>query len=184
MTQFLRNLNRIKILTLLLCFSAPLSYADATIDAIKARAQKIKEYKEILNSPDQITRLAALDVMMQSDDIIMKGAAFTAAFNSDDEEMRSVALKHRLSTLSSLSVTAKKDNLEEAYVIYIKNFDLKTGNFTNSIMGVSREGAVYGTQMKGTDSITVYELRLDDGGKLKGIMEYKDQRFPIEAELL
>ena len=93
MTKFLRNLNRIKIITLLLCFSAPLSYADATIDAIKARAQKIKEYKEILNSPDQITRLAALDVMMQSDDIIMKGAAFTAAFNSDDEEMRSVALK-------------------------------------------------------------------------------------------
>ena len=161
------------------------SYADGMLDEIKARADKIKQYKALLNTPDQVTRLAALDVMLKSDDIVMRNTAFTAAFNSDDEQIRALALKHRLSSIDNLTFKVENKKSETTLVVGITDFDLVSGKFGLKLSSRSEDASVYGTAVKGGDDYKgAFDLRLIDGGKLTGTMQVKGERFPVTAELL
>lgn len=164
------------------------SHADALLDEIKARSVKIKEYKELLSNPDQVTRLAALDVMLKSDDTVMKNTAFTVAFSSDDEQIKSLALKHRLAYLNNIPLEVTNGEEVKTILLNIRDYDFNTGRFQSllRIKSSSLTGAasVYGTTVRGDGYFGTYVLRLVEGAKLVGHIETNEGRFPATAELM
>jgi hypothetical protein len=62
----------------------------------------------LLNDPDPVTRLAALDVMLNSDDVAMRELAFGISFNSADQTMQILRLKNELAQMQTIAVTPKE----------------------------------------------------------------------------
>tara|TARA_R110002073_G_scaffold940_7_gene6996 strand:+ start:32877 stop:33494 length:618 start_codon:yes stop_codon:yes gene_type:complete len=134
--------------------------ADELIAQAQERAAKITEYREVLNHPDQNVRLAALDIMLKSEDPVMREIAYNQAFISADETMRAVALRNRLKDLSeftfTLSLTEKPtelektailENLQGIYGIAINAYDVDSGKISEFNDYYRNTGQVSGTSL-------------------------------------
>lgn len=153
--------------------------ADALLAQIKARSEKTKQFRDLLNDPDQTTRLAALDVMLKSDDLAMRELAFSVGFSSADDAMRSVCLKNKFNYLKTLPIklTARekateneKKTLERfgsSYPLDIKEYDVNTGTtkFTSRSDAI---GQVSGTGFEFKDGICNGRFVLGDEPVLTG----------------
>lgn len=128
--------------------------ADALLAQIKARSEKTKQFRDLLNDPDQTTRLAALDVMLKSDDLAMRELAFSVGFSSADDAMRAVCLKNKFNYMKTLAIklTAREkatenekktiERLGSSYPLNIREYDVNTGAITLAGSGI---GQVSGT---------------------------------------
>ncbi|HKL25339.1 MAG TPA: hypothetical protein VJ910_03850 [Desulfuromonadales bacterium] len=178
-------------LTLLLAFAFVLtavSAVGAELDAaalkqeIQQRAQTIREFRALLNDPDQTVRLAALDAMLKSDDIAMRELAYGICFNSADQAMRVVCLKNRFADLRTVAVAL--DNLGgptekqqkaladwgDVYDFEVQDYDEKTGQFTTSGESANYrgKGQVMGTGVTFSQRFCDGTFRLGEGGVLEG----------------
>lgn len=171
---------------LLLAMSAFWSVSQAEVSAeelkqqIHERSGKIKEFRALLNDPDQTVRLAALDVMLKSDDIAMRELAYGMGFNSADEAMRAVSLNNKfadqqmisvkMSEIASPSDTQKKalDAWGGIYTFDVKSFDEKTGQFMTSGSYRKGTGQVNGTRMEFSQPYCSGTFQLGDGAVLEG----------------
>jgi hypothetical protein len=182
----MRNLTFVARSLLVLAMSACWSpgQAELTADALKQQIQErsgnIQEFRALLNDPDQTVRLAALDVMLKSDDIAMRELAYGMGFNSADEAMRAVALKNKfadqkiisikIADVSSPSDSQKKalDSWGGTYSFDVKSFDEKTGQFTT--VGNYRKGTgqLNGTRIEFSHPYCNGAFTLADGAVLTG----------------
>jgi len=154
--------------------------AEALKQQIQERSGKIKEFRALLNDPDQTVRLAALDVMLKSDDIAMRELAYGMGFNSADEAMRAVSLKNKfadqqmisvkISGISSPSDTQKKALADWGgiYTFDVKTFDEKTGQFTTAGTYRKGTGQLNGTRIEFSHSYCNGAFLLGDGAVLAG----------------
>jgi hypothetical protein len=154
--------------------------ADELKRNVQDRAQKIAEYRALLEDPDQAVRLSALDVMLKSDDTAMQALAYEAAFKSSDATMRAVALKNRIAGLSAIVVKVKlRDTPSEdekkvntkwggTYAFDIKSFDEKTGTFKTSGHYKSGNGHVSGATVQFHQQYCDGSFQLTDGAVLQG----------------
>jgi len=161
-----------------------LAQAEVTADALKQqiqeRSEKINEFRALLNDPDQTVRLAALDVMLKSDDIAMRELAYGVGFNSADEAMRAVCLNNKIagqqmisikiSEISSPSDTQKKalESWGGVYTFDLKSFDEKTGQFTTRGSYRNGTGQLNGTRIEFTQPLCSGAFKLTDGAVLEG----------------
>jgi hypothetical protein len=147
---------------------------------IQERSTRIKEFRALLNDPDQTTRLAALDVMLKSDDSVMREVAYQMGFSSADETMRAVTLKNRIAALKTIIVKIEnRDSASEnekktiakwggAYTFDMKTFDEQTGHFETTGRYVSGSGQVVGTAFEFAQPYCKGTFRLGDGPVLEG----------------
>jgi len=171
---------------LLLAISAcwSLSQAEVTAEALKQQIQersgKIQEFRALLNDPDQTVRLAALDVMLKSDDIAMRELAYGMGFNSADEAMRAVCLKNKFADQKMISIKiadisspgdTQKKALSEwggIYTFNIKSFDEKTGQFTTTGHYRNGNGQLNGTRIEFSQPYCNGAFTLGDGAVMAG----------------
>ncbi|SFM98009.1 hypothetical protein [Marinobacter pelagius] len=116
--------------------------AEELLKEISERKERINQFRALLNDPDQSTRLAALDVMLKSDDLAMKEVAYGVGFNSADDAMRALALKGKFRDITVLpfkltageeETESEKSTLEKwsgSYSFTLGEFDESTGQFT------------------------------------------------------
>jgi hypothetical protein len=89
--------------------------AAALVERVRARSQKMNEYRALLRNPDPTIRLAALDEMTKSNDPAVRELAFEAGFATADSAMRALALKAKLAQTANLMLEFKDaDNLDKA----------------------------------------------------------------------
>jgi len=154
--------------------------AEALKQQIQERSGKIQEFRALLNDPDQTVRLAALDVMLKSDDIAMRELAYGMGFNSADEAMRAVALKNKFADQKIISikiadVSSPSDSQKKAldawggtYSFDIKSFDEKTGQFATSGNYRKGTGQLNGTRIEFSQPYCNGAFTLGDGAVLTG----------------
>lgn len=165
--------------TLTLPAHAQMSAADLK-KQIQQRAGNIEEFRLLLNDPDQTVRLAALDVMLKSNDIAMRELAYGVCFNSADEAMRVVCLKNRFADLTTVGVQIGKidspsDTQSKAlkewggiYNFEISEFDEKTGTFKTRGTHRAGTGQINGTGLVLSQAYCDGQLRLGEGGRMEG----------------
>lgn len=147
---------------LLLCSSslALAQSAEELLKEINERKERINQFRALLNDPDQSTRLAALDVMLKSDDLAMKEVAYGIGFNSADDAMRALALKGKFRDVTVLpfkltagekETEAEKSTLQKlanSYSFKLGEFHEDTGRF--SFYGGDYPPTKYNGQISGT----------------------------------
>lgn len=170
---------------LLLCLSGTVlaQSAEELLNEIQARKERINQFRALLNDPDQSTRLAALDVMLSSDDPAMKEIAYGIGFNSADEAMRALTLKGKFRDITMLPFTlstskdpteTEKNTLEKlagAYSFRLNEFDADSGRFTffgPDYPGSKRSGQISGTRVSFQSHLCQGDLTLGDGAVLSG----------------
>ncbi|PHQ27236.1 hypothetical protein CLH62_06595 [Marinobacter guineae] len=145
----------------LVCLSSTViaQSTEELLKEISERKERINQFRALLNDPDQSTRLAALDVMLKSDDLAMKEVAYGIGFNSADDAMRAVALKAKFRdiTVMPFKVTSGEEETETeksilekwagTYSFDLKEFNEDTGQFT--FRGGDYSGSATG-QISGT----------------------------------
>lgn len=169
---------------LLLCLSGTVlaQSAEELLNEISERKERINQFRALLNDPDQSTRLAALDVMLSSDDPAMKEIAYGIGFNSADEAMRALTLKGKFRDITMLPFTldagkdateTEKNTLEKlagAYSFRLNEFDADSGRFTftGSDASSSKHGQISGTRVSFQSRLCQGDLALGDGAVLAG----------------
>lgn len=170
------------LLAMSACWSMP--QAEVTAEALKQQIQersgKIKEFRAMLNDPDQTVRLAALDVMLKSDDIAMRELAYGVGFNSADEAMRAVCLNNKFADQKLISVkiadiSSPSDSQKKAldawggiYTFNVNTFDEKTGQFATAGSYRKGSGQINGTRMEFSQNYCNGTFKLGDGAVLEG----------------
>jgi len=163
---------------LLLAMSA--CWSEVLKQQIQERSGTIKEFRALLNDPDQTVRLAALDVMLKSDDIAMRELAYGMGFNSADAAMRAVCLKNKFADQKIISIkitdiASPSDSQKKAlgdwggiYAFDVKTFDEKTGQFTTTGGYRKGTGQLNGTRMEFSQPYCNGSFQLGDGAVLTG----------------
>jgi hypothetical protein len=170
------------LLVMSACWS--LAQAETTAEALKQQIQqrsgKIQEFRALLNDPDQTVRLAALDVMLKSDDIAMRELAYGMGFNSADQAMRAVCLKNKFADQKMISImitdiSSPSDSEKKAldawggiYSFDVKSFDEKTGQFTSAGTYRKGTGQLNGTRMEFSQPYCNGAFTLGDGAVMTG----------------
>ncbi|RRQ22353.1 hypothetical protein [Thiohalobacter thiocyanaticus] len=154
--------------------------AEALKQQIQQRSQNIKEFRALLNDPDQTVRLAALDTMLKSDDVAMRELAYGVCFNSADQAMRVICLKNRFGDLRTVVISIKgidnpTENQEKVlnewngtYSFEVSDYDEKTGQFTTTGTYVQGKGQVTGTGIEFSQQYCNGGFQLVDGGTMEG----------------
>lgn len=155
--------------------------AEALKQKIQQRSQNIKEFRALLNDPDQTVRLAALDTMLKSADIAMRELAYGICFNSADQAMRTVCLKNRFADLQTLAIKIGEiddptDQQAKAiadwggvYNCAIKDYDEKTGRFScGGSSYYQGSGQITGTTVVLSARYCNASMKLGEGGVLEG----------------
>jgi len=182
MSKLLMTGKSLLLFALFVCWGT--SQAESAAEALKRQIQErsgnMKEFRALLNDPDQTVRLAALDVMLKSDDVAMRELAFGVCFSSADEAMRAVCLKNKfadqkmisikISDISSPSDTQKKalQDWGGIYTFTMKSFDEKTGQFVTKGQYVNGTGQLNGTRIEFAQAYCNGTFELSDGAVLKG----------------
>jgi hypothetical protein len=171
------------IMTMWLSLPGVLS-AETTAEALKQqiqqRSEKIKDFRALLNNPDQATRLAALDVMLKSDDLAMRELAYGVGFNSADDAMRAVCLKNKLADLQTIAIKISEINAPSKtqqkglaawggiYSFDLKDYDEKTGRFGTAGTHKNGNGQVSGIGLEFYQKLCSGSFKLSDGNLLEG----------------
>lgn len=154
--------------------------ADALKQQIQERSANIKEFRALLNDPDQTVRLAALDTMLKSSDIAMRELAYSVGFSSADDAMRAVCLTNKIADMQTIVIKigemdnptdTEKKTLSKWGGVYdfdIKAFDEKTGQFTTSGNYKNGKGQVNGIGIEFSHPYCSGSFTLGDGASLNG----------------
>lgn len=149
-------------------------------ERVQARSDKIKQYRALLNDPDQTIRLAALDEMTRSADPTMREIAFEAGFNSADMAMQAIALHAKLRLTDTLTVQLTEPISDDKsvqrfvnkrgtqYVLTLSDFKDENGSFTVQWGSQKGAGQVSGANMSWEVYYMTAEFKLEDGAILKG----------------
>lgn len=147
---------------------------------IQDRSTRIKEFRALLNDPDQTTRLAALDVMLKSNDSVMREVAYQMGFSSAEETMRAVTLKNRIAGMKTIIIKLEDQGSASeqekktiakwggAYTFDMKTFDEKTGQFETTGSYKSGSGQLVGTAFEFAQPYCKGTFRLGEGPVLDG----------------
>lgn len=172
--------------------------AEALKRQIQERSTKMKEFRALLNDPDQTVRLASLDVMLKSDDIAMREMAFGMCFNSADQAMLAICLKNKFAdfqtlTLNIVEKSGWSDTEKKAladwggvYSFDVTNYDEKSGQFTSAGSYKIGKGQITGIQVKFTQPYCNGTFKLIDGGILEGEIGCTGSwagKFPAQIKL-
>jgi hypothetical protein len=175
---------------MLVCLSNTVSAqsAEELLKEISERKDRINQFRALLNDPDQSTRLAALDVMLKSDDLAMKEVAYGIGFNSADDAMRAVALKAKFRDITVMpfkvisgeeETESEKSTLKKwagTYSFDLKEFNEDTGQFTfrgGDSSGIAT-GQVSGTGLKFAGIYCQGFFMLGDSANLVGELRCKN----------
>ena len=192
----------IKLFKIILSTSILIAFAshaetssDDMLKQIQERAAKVKQFKELLNNPDQTIRVSALDVMLKSNDQVMRELAFNQGFSSADAAMNAIALKNKINYMQQLNFTLKlTDNPTEEekksiteyysnkYSIQISEYDLNTGSFTFRAGKGQVSGAQVSTQYSAGTRCSS-NSRLSDSALLKGTLKCSNGNYLMELQL-
>lgn len=154
--------------------------AEELLKEINERKERINQFRALLNDPDQTTRLAALDVMLKSEDPAMKEIGYGAGFSSADDAMRALALKGKFRELTVLPLTLNPDDdptenekkiLQQwagTYRFQLTEFDDSTGRFTFKGGDSTGTGQVSGTGIEFESRYCRGQFTLGDGASLVG----------------
>ena len=185
----------IKLFKIILSTSILIAFAshaetssDDMLKQIQERAAKVKQFKELLNNPDQTVRVSALDVMLKSNDPVMRELAFNLGFSSADAAMNAIALKNKIKymkqlnfnlTLTDSPTALEKKAIQETfsnnYYIEIKDYDSNTGSFlTHRYRG---KGQVSGSEISTISKDCSTNVRVSDGASLKGVLKCSHPNF-------
>jgi len=166
--------------------------SDEMLREIQERANKVKQFKELLGNPDQTVRVSALDVMLKSDDQVMKEIAFNLGFASADDTMRAIALKNKILymkylnfdlTLTDKPNKGEKKSILNFYRVNVQEYNVNSGAFNFGKYGHSR-GQVSGTGLNlqsnsGCNANTI----LSEGAMLKGSLKCPQGNYLMELQL-
>jgi len=175
--------------------------AESLAQKIKKRAGETAEIKALLNDPDQNTRIAALDVMLKSDDTAMRELAYTTGFNSADDTFRAIALRNKFNELDTLTMyftlpenaneSTKKqfDWFGGSLSLLFKQYDEKTGKFkvngSKTASGTyTRVGSVSGLSVSFNTRYCGGTLVLNDESVLEGEVTCEKFKFTAKANII
>lgn len=172
-----------KIIIFISLFISYAAHSEDMLKQIQERAAKVKQYRELLGNPDQTIRISALDVMLKSDDHVMRELAFNLGFSSADDAMRAIALKNKLVYMKqlnfNLSLTEtpteveKKAILEQfshAFSIDIQDYDINSGAFKFSSRS-GNTGQISGTGISLQSYRCSANAALSEGATLIGVLK-------------
>lgn len=192
------------VLPLLVSLSLPASGAEdpcareeqpakrATPDAIRERAKAIQELRDLLKSPDASIRLSALEAMLESCTPSLREVGYDVAFGSQDNAMRSLALKSKVLSMSQIVVelmppeklSSEQDGFVRSYnlkhPIAIGEKDPASGNFSPQGNIV---GTVNGLELQVREYQAVVRLRLGEGAVLVGTVSQGAISVPARVAL-
>lgn len=164
------------------------SSTDDMLKQIQDRAAKVKQFKQLLNNPDQTVRVSALDVMLKSDDSVMRELAFGLGFASADDVMRAIALKNKITYMKQLNFNltltnnptekSKKGILEKFsnnYPVEVKGYNSNTGAFTTNYR--DGRGQISGSDITLQSKYCNANIRLSESASLKGILKCHDSSY-------
>lgn len=78
--------------------------AQSAVETIKARAAEINELKALLANPDPSIRIAAIDIMQNSEDIAMREMGFSAGINSSDEAVLAITIRNKFKEIKNFNI--------------------------------------------------------------------------------
>jgi len=172
-----------KVILFVSLFISYSAHSDDMLKQIQERAAKVKQYRELLGNPDQTIRISALDVMLKSDDHVMRELAFNLGFSSADDAMRAIALKNKIVYMKhlnfSLSLTKTPTEIEKkgilqkfshAYSIDIQGYDINSGAFKFGRYG-KLKGQVSGTGVSLQSTYCSANIALSEGATLTGTLK-------------
>ena len=76
--------------------SASQPLAKANPEAIRARANQVKEFQKLMNESDSTVRISAIESMLHHEDGLIRDLGFELGFASSDFAVRSLALRTKL----------------------------------------------------------------------------------------
>lgn len=165
-----------------------------SVERIRAQAQRMKEYRDLLNDRDSNVRVAALDEMLKSNDSALREVAYDAAFTSADQNLRAIALRSKIRSMKALLVELENRNRlpEEQWAnlvsrigssisFVIVKFDDQTGVFAGDTN--NRTGMVSGHELSLSYSTDRLKLRLGDGGVMHGHYANSSLTVPVRLAL-
>ncbi|MDE3271393.1 hypothetical protein [Pseudoalteromonas sp. G4] len=173
--------------------------AESLVEQIKKRAGAISEVKTLLNDPDQNVRLAALDVMLKSNDTAMRELAYTTGFNSADDTFRAVTLRNKLNETDLLALTLTlpenaSEKIQKTFAYYggilslqFKDYDEKNGKFTTASTrnpGYKKAGNLSGLSLTFATSYCGGTLVLNEESELAGTITCDGHLFPAKANII
>jgi len=128
-----------------------------------------------------------LDVMLKSDDHVMRELAFNLGFSSADDAMRAIALKNKIVYMKhlnfNLSLTKAPSEIEKkgilkrfshAFSIDIQDYDINSGAFKFSPRG---KGQVSGTGISLQLKYCSANIALSEGSTLTGTLKCTDPSY-------
>jgi hypothetical protein len=160
------------------CSSQPLPSAED----IRERASRLAQYRDLLNDKDQSIRLSAFITLATSSDAASQELAYEVAFNSPEISMRALALRTRLTQLSSfnLDLTDALNQDDTLRKWFPGNITYRTAgsdlqHSTVQIAGgqnstLSAAGLQVIVNVRGVQPFCWGQLRMDESGTLAGTL--------------
>lgn len=172
-------------------------FAQSAVEKIKARAAEINELKALLANPDPSIRIAAIDIMQNSEDLAMREMGFNAGINSSDESVLAVTIMNKFKLIKNFNIEmipATKVPADKQKVltemggrlgVNIKKYDQKTATFENSTTysGNVRTSSISGTIIQLNTAYCNGALILDDELFFSGKLTCNDVVFDAKAQL-
>jgi hypothetical protein len=146
------------------------------VEDIREHAARLAKYRDLLNDKDPNVRQAAFLEMANSADPALQEIAYEAAFSSQELAMRSLALRTRLTHLSTFSFDLEGDNPQtitwrtvgsdvEHGVIWLQN----TTNVGQNTVTATGLQVTVDTRYNLNPACSGI-LRLDEAGALSGVL--------------
>jgi hypothetical protein len=193
----MKFLNNVQIVALALTISTS-AIAESLADKIKKRAAETSEVKALLNDPDQNTRIAALDVMLKSQDTAMREIGYTTGFNSADDTLRAIALRNKFNELNSITVYFElpenpTENKKEIYdgwsgslVMGLTAYNEANGNFRarDQFSSSKNDSNVSGLSVNFKTNYCGGTLVLNEESVLEGEITCEKQSFSATANII
>ncbi|MES1924493.1 hypothetical protein T31B1_04180 [Salinisphaera sp. T31B1] len=168
------------------------------IEKARAQSREIEELKKVMDSPDRNLRLAAFQLMMDSDNPVYRELAIESGLSSTDNLLRSQALKTALFNMNALYVdlaidqNAPKDAQEASANALAEGLPRIVIDFTQKHPETDsidiRTGNAGGSEIQGINYVfhasgRVGTLTLKDGALLQGPVTISDRRYIGTARL-
>lgn len=193
----------IKNIILCLCLVPAIGLAQSnsdTLDQIKKKSAELKEFRDLLNSPDSTIRLGAFDSMSKSDNMALRQMALDEGINSQDAVLRSLAFQKLIMSLKTLSMNVQTEGMNadekkqvlgtmsELYTMSFQKFE-KSGSSLNfrtkdNLGGSAREANINGLKFNWQSLRCAGEATLQTGGLLAGNVRcsnIKNVTIPVSA---
>lgn len=144
------------------------------LQRIKASSATLQRYVDLLNSPKQATRLAALTQMSRSKDTALVELAIDSGLASDDPAMQAIALRTAFRQVRSIVAKLRRPKTPDAQALEvlklcgeavqytIEGYDERKGHF--EVRGQDQTGV-------GNINGSTLSLTIDYGCSLTGVLQ-------------